>query len=450
MAAPIKMKYSDYQKMVNNGGKLLPRTDYNFTQNFGNDQAMLKAITPIAQKAGYVRDDNMSSSHFRSAENAKELASVKPYKYESPKAPSGGYNLSYSYKPMANIGGFAPSEAYNQAMAYTQNLLEQLNSGRTKYSDKVDELMAKIEGRDKFSYDFNTDPLFQNALASAMASGQTAMQDTIGQASSLTGGYGSSYATSAGNQAYNEYIKDAYDSLPDYYNIALNAYNTEGQEMYNQLGMYQTADDTAYSRLANAYNANFNQAESLYNKEYSNYWDTANYNRAVDEYNADMAYKSASLAANNAYKAAQLKEASTGTSSETATLSDSQWKNLKSEGAKIAEKSGVDSNNFAEWIQLQESLYGPFSDDQIRDLYSYADANVPATQLSLQNKNGSYVYTDQYGKPYQSADRTLVKTKTASQKANDEYTDAYNNTYTRSQLEAIYGKNWEKYVKSTK
>lgn len=212
---------------------------------------------------------------------------------------SGGYGFGGGGS-LSRIGSFSPSDAYNQAMAYTNSLLDQLNSGRTKYSDKVDELMAKIEGREKFSYDFNTDPLFQNALASAMASGQTAMQDTMGQAASLTGGYGSSYGTSAANQAYNDYIKGAYDQLPDYYNIALNAYNAEGQDLYNQLGMYQTADDTAYSRLANAYNANFQNAESIYNKEYSNYWDTANYNRAVDEFNANMAYKNASLKASAA------------------------------------------------------------------------------------------------------------------------------------------------------
>lgn len=189
---------------------------------------------------------------------------------------------------IGRIGGFQASQAYHDAMAYTNSLLEQLNSGRTSYSDKISEMMAKIEGRDKFSYDFNTDPLFQNALASAMQSGQTAMQDTIGQASALTGGYGSSYATSAANQAYNSYIQDAYSQLPQYYNLALQAYQNEGQELYNQLGMYQTADATEYDRLANAYNANLSNAQNIYNQEYSNYWDTANYNLGVDKFNAQQ------------------------------------------------------------------------------------------------------------------------------------------------------------------
>lgn len=211
----------------------------------------------------------------------------------------GSFNIGgggFSYTPVGKIGGFAPSQAYLDAMAYTQGLLDKLNTGRTSYSDKVDAMMGKIENRDPFQYDFNTDPLFQNALASAMQSGQTAMQDTIGQASALTGGYGSSYATSAGNQAYNQMVTDAYAQLPEYYQLAMQAYDTETQNLYNQLGMYQTADDTEYGRLSNAYNMNYNQAQNMYNQEYSNFWDTNNYNLNVDEFNANQAYKAASLA----------------------------------------------------------------------------------------------------------------------------------------------------------
>lgn len=190
---------------------------------------------------------------------------------------------------LSGIGSFKASEAYNQAMAYTNSLLEQLNSGRTAYSDKVDELMNTINGRDKFSYNMDTDPMFQQYLESSMAKGKIAMQDTIGQASALTGGYGSTYATAAANSAYNDYVSNAYDNVADYYNMALNAYNQEGQDLYNQLGMYQTADQTAYARLSDAYSANLANAQNIYNQEYSNYWDTANYNYNVQKYNADVA-----------------------------------------------------------------------------------------------------------------------------------------------------------------
>ena len=467
MSAPIKMKYSDYQKIVENGGQILPKTDYNFTQNFGNDQAMLKAITPIAQKAGYVRDDNMANSHFRKADEYEMLNSVKPVGLADRSAKktnvSGGGGYSYtpiSYNALSNIAAFTPSQEYLDAMAYTQTLLDKLNSGRTSYSDKVDEMMDKIANREQFSYDFETDPLFQNALASSMAAGQTAMENTIGAASGLTGGYGSSYATSAGNQAYNDYVKQAYEQLPEYYKLALDAYEREGNEMYNQLGMYRSADDTEYNRNATAYSANYQQAQDMYNREYNNYWDTANANLAIDKYNNDAAMEAAQFNATQALNAAKFnyqkqqdaldrasasKNGASGTSY--ADLSDTQLNNIKKNALSVAEKNGADSQAVAEYIQLQESIYGELPDNLIKDIYSYVDSNVSGTKLSLQNKNGNYVYTDQYGKPYQGADRTLVKVKSSSTKGNDEYQDSYGNTYTESQLKAMYGSNWKDYVK---
>lgn len=186
---------------------------------------------------------------------------------------------------------FKPSAAYTQAMAYTNGLLEKINSGKTSYTDKINAIMGQIENREKFSYDFNTDPLFQNALQGAMSAGQTAMQDTMGQASALTGGYGSSYATSAANQTYNQFVKGAYDALPDYYNLAKSAYDQEGQELYDRLGMYRTADDTEYSRLGNAYALNLANAESIYGKEYNNYWDSKKFNEDSRRWAAEMGLK---------------------------------------------------------------------------------------------------------------------------------------------------------------
>ena len=165
-----------------------------------------------------------------------------------------------------------PSEI-TQADAYLATQLKKIQSGKTSYSDEVQSMMDKIMNREKFSYDVDTDPLFQQALASAMNSGKQAMQDTIGQASALTGGYGSTYATSAGNQAYNSFIEDAYDNLPQYYQMALEAYQMEGDEMYRQFDMFSSMDDKEYNRTLSAYDATFNYRNQLYNEAYGQYRD---------------------------------------------------------------------------------------------------------------------------------------------------------------------------------
>lgn len=221
----------------------------------------------------------------------------------SPKTTSGAKINGVSQSTMDVINTpFQSSTAYQEAMKYTNQLLEQLSSGRTSYTDQINTLMEQIQNRDKFEYDVDQDMLFQQYLTSSMASGKTAMQDTIGQAASLTGGYGSSYATSAGNQQYNAYIQDAYNNLPEYYNLALEAYQMEGEEMYNQLGMLNQADATEYERLYNSWNANFSNAQNMYQNEYSAWQDTINnaFNVAgmqnSDYWNSkEMGYKYAAL-----------------------------------------------------------------------------------------------------------------------------------------------------------
>lgn len=168
---------------------------------------------------------------------------------------------------------FEVPEAVTEADAWLSGQLEKIQSGKTSYSDQVRDMMDKIMNREKFSYDVDTDPLFQQALASAMNSGKQAMQDTIGQASALTGGYGSTYATTAGNQAYNSFIEDAYDNLPQYYQMAREAYQMEGEEMYRQFGMMSELDDKEFNRNLTAYDATFNHRNQLYNESYGQFRD---------------------------------------------------------------------------------------------------------------------------------------------------------------------------------
>ncbi len=168
---------------------------------------------------------------------------------------------------------FKVPTAVKEADAWLSEQLKAIQSGKTSYSDQVRDMMDKIMNREKFSYDVDSDQLFQQALASAMNSGKQAMQDTIGQASALTGGYGSTYATSAGNQAYNAFIEDAYDNLPQYYKMAMEAYQMEGDEMYRQYGMLSAEDDKEYNRNISAYDATYQHRNQMYNEAYAQYRD---------------------------------------------------------------------------------------------------------------------------------------------------------------------------------
>lgn len=165
------------------------------------------------------------------------------------------------------------SESVTQAFEWLEGQQDYFKNGKTSWDDKIFGQIDAIENREEFVYDVDNDQLFQQALASAMNSGKTAMQDTIGQASSLTGGYGSTYATSAGNQAYNAFIEDAYNNLPQYYQMALETYKAEGEEMYNLLGIYTQMGEQEWNRNVDAYNTVFNFADSQRKFEYGMYQD---------------------------------------------------------------------------------------------------------------------------------------------------------------------------------
>ncbi|MBR6538109.1 MAG: DUF3597 family protein [Lachnospiraceae bacterium] len=204
---------------------------------------------------------------------------------------------------------FVVSDAYNKAMEYTNGLLQNLNSGRTQYTDQISQLIKDFQNREKFSYDSATDPLFQQMLGSAMQSGNLAMQDTMGQAAALTGGYGSSYSQAVGNNAYNQYIQEAYNNLPEYYQLAMDAYNMEGQNMLNQISLLDAADSKEYDRMFNAWNTNYQNAQDMYNKEYGawrdsvadaynyaglqndDYWNNLEYNESIRQNEQNFQYQ---------------------------------------------------------------------------------------------------------------------------------------------------------------
>lgn len=93
--------------------------------------------------------------------------------------------------------------------------------------EELDALYETMENRPAFSYDPNTDPLFQSYRARYVRDGRRAMDDTVARSADLTGGYASSYAASAGQQRYNDYLRSLYAVLPSLYDRAADRYDAE-------------------------------------------------------------------------------------------------------------------------------------------------------------------------------------------------------------------------------
>lgn len=146
--------------------------------------------------------------------------------------------------------------------------------------DMYDAVMQKILNREPFSYDLNGDALYQQYKDKYTQQGKMAMMDTMGQASAMTGGYGNSYASTAGNQAYQASLENLNDIVPELYQMAYDKYAQEGQDLYNQYGMLSDDRQTQYGEWADGYNRAVsdrdyfgNEANNAYAKDYGEYSD---------------------------------------------------------------------------------------------------------------------------------------------------------------------------------
>lgn len=170
-------------------------------------------------------------------------------------------------------GGYTPGSAVQQAQAY----LNQVQSRRpgeyqSQWDGELTELYNRIANRKPFSYDIGTDPVYQQYREQYQRQGRLAMQDTMGQAAALTGGYGSTYGEQVGQQAYNAYLQKLNDIVPDLYNAAYNRYRDEGTDLYNQYGLLSDRENQAYSRYrdtVNDYYSDLSDARSAYDSAYS-------------------------------------------------------------------------------------------------------------------------------------------------------------------------------------
>ncbi|MBQ4065840.1 MAG: hypothetical protein IJD10_07040 [Clostridia bacterium] len=119
----------------------------------------------------------------------------------------------------------------------------------SKWREQMDGLLKTIQNRKAFSYDVTKDPLFRQAKDQAISGGRMAMQDTMGQAATMTGGYGSSYGQSVGQQVYQENLKSVNDKIPELYDLAYSRYADEGNRMLTEYGLLADREGQDYSRF---------------------------------------------------------------------------------------------------------------------------------------------------------------------------------------------------------
>lgn len=196
------------------------------------------------------------------------------------------------YDYQKNLGGNKVQQpaAAGQALAKQTQPFSYASAPQyvNQWQGLIDEAAKSILNRDKFTYDHTQDPLYQQLERSYTQKGKQAMEDTLGIVSQRTGGLASSYATQAGQQAYQGYMGELADKIPELQRLAYEMYQDEGDRMMDKLSLLQGMEEQDYGRFRDTlgqHNAERNFAYGMYADELARADDLEKqaYDRAWDE-----------------------------------------------------------------------------------------------------------------------------------------------------------------------
>jgi hypothetical protein len=298
-------------------------------------------------------------------------------------------------------GGFS----YEAAPTYT-----------SRYQNQIDDLTRQILNREAFSYDPEKDPTYQQYKESYTRSGERAMQDTLGQVSARTGGLASSYAGSAAQQTYDNYMGALADKIPELKQLAYSMYQDEGNTQRANLEMLvalEQGDYAKYADLLAQYNTDRSfdygvHRDNISDERYNNEW---NYSVGRDQiadkrYEDETAYNRETYKDETEYNRALAKAqtlAAGGDFSGYKALgyTDQEIAGLK--GAYNTTQAGKLAGYYADWMKNQGG-----SDAQIGNRHGDSWIYIPGHGRFTYDEVENYVNSGKVIETYDSATNTYT------------------------------------------
>lgn len=149
---------------------------------------------------------------------------------------------------LATAQGERVSRDYSNTMAALKESEFALPEFSSSYDDQITELYNKIVSREAFKYDPMSDSLYGQYREQYAQMGRMAMQDSMGKAAALTGGYGNSYAQKVGQQEYDEYLQKLGEVMPELYAAAYQRYKDQGEALESQYQRLTKLESDEYDR----------------------------------------------------------------------------------------------------------------------------------------------------------------------------------------------------------
>lgn len=210
------------------------------------------------------------------------------------------YNAALNTYKNAVNAGYKPSSAVTKYQNERDSALKKAQamgnfSYDSQYKDKIEGLLNNAENmKFNFNYSLTDDPAYQTYRDQYVHNGQMAAQNAAAEAAAQTGGYGSTAATTASQQAYNESLSQLNSIVPDLYNAAYqrqwNEFADERDTLQELASAYQSLDQQGYDQALATWTNNFNQYITLAEQYNANYQYLDSAERAQYETKLDGLY----------------------------------------------------------------------------------------------------------------------------------------------------------------
>ena len=295
--------------------------------------------------------------------------------------PSASTTPAATSSTSSSRGSYVESDLVKQAQAALQAHLNSAPGAyQSQWQAQMDEIMNAYRNREDFQYDLDSDALYQQYADQYALKGQLAMMDTMGQAAAMTGGYGNSYAATAGNQAYQSYLQQLNDVVPELSAMAYDRYQQEGEDMLNEYSLLSDRESSDYAKYQDQLNKYYTDLDYLANRydserafDYGSYQDQI----AYDQWREEMDFQKGQYA--DSLKAASKNTVGdyTGNPSNPETVDDETIGNANVDLSGIRTKlDGMKSNAAAEAYLEQQEASGVIDHETALKLMSeYMDVN---------------------------------------------------------------------------
>lgn len=167
------------------------------------------------------------------------------------------------FNPLGFASNLSSALSQQSGAGTAQQQLEQFQAARpssysSPYSGQISDLTGQLNDRE-FHYDYTQDPAYAYYKSLYQQQAQRAGEHAQASAAALGGGYGNSWATTAGSDAYNAQLSGLSDVISGLYDQALGEYNNETSRLQSNLNNLYTAESNAQNAYASQMNNYYNQ-----------------------------------------------------------------------------------------------------------------------------------------------------------------------------------------------